>query len=452
MIFLLIAPFLAALIATILPNKKLAIALSLIPLALLLFVNIGSEVKLDWIPSLAIDFHLKIDPLALLFLYLTAIIIPISLYTANGGFGLILLLQGLLIGFFTSRNLFLFTLFWEAMLLPLYFLIGYYGKANRMEASIKFLIYMFAGSILMVAAVLAIYFFGPKTFDLDALAHLSIPYAPWICAVFLLAFAVKTPLFPFHGWLPDTYYEASTAGTILLSALLSKAGIYGIVRISLELFPSLMKEWSPWLLSLAIAGVFYGGLAAWRQTDFKRLIAYSSLSHVNFILAGLFIWNETAHSGALLQSINHGITITALFLVASWLENRLGTTSMQGVSGLAAFTPTLCWYTLFFVLASVAVPGTNNFVGELMILFGLFVQKPFVAAFLTLSIILSVLYMLRWMRLTYFGPPVGQEMRDMGTQEKLMALGLCALILWIGIYPTPFLKLTQAAAEKIGVL
>jgi NADH-quinone oxidoreductase subunit M len=454
MIPLFIIPFIAALIVLLMPSKRLALLLSLLPLAQLLSSPI-QEVNLNWLPTLGIQFHLKADPLALVFLYLTAVIIPVTLLQKkpplpNLFYGLVLLLQGLLIGFFTSQNLFLFLLFFEAMLLPLYFIIGYWGKEKRKVAALTFLLYMIAGSVLMIAAILSLYFLGPNTFELDALASATLPYAPWICAIFLLAFAVKTPLFPFHGWLPDTYYEASTAGTILLSALLSKAGIYGILRICLPLFPSVMQAWSPWLLALAIAGVFYGGLAAWWQNDYKRLIAYSSLSHVNFILAGLFVWSETAHSGAILQSVNHGVTIAALFLAAGWLESRIGTTRMEGIGGLAKYTPMLCWFTLFFVLASVAVPGTNNFVGELMILFGLFVQRPYVGAFLTLTVILSVIYMLRWMRLVYFGPPIEQPAYDLQSKEKLIALVLAAIILWIGIYPTPVLKLTKTAAEKIG--
>ena len=212
-----------------------------------------------------------------------------------------------------------------------------------------------------------------------------------------------------------------------------------------------MKAWSPWLLGLAIAGVFYGGLAAWRQRDFKRLIAYSSFSHVNFILAGLFIWSQTAQSGAILQSINHGLTITALFLVAGWLEERLGTREISQGSGLTKYMPKLAWWTLFFVLASVAVPGTNSFVGELMILYGLFVKHPWTASFLVLSIILSVMYMLRWLEKVYFGNPslLRKSFLDIQGKEVCLALVLAALILWIGIYPTPFIKLTQSAAEKI---
>lgn len=445
--------------------KAAAVTMSLFPLAMLLYGLtgwIGAQIQHAWIPALSIEFYLKVDALSLLFLYLTAVIIPIALLAVNSEkvaapnmfYGLVLLLQGLLIGFFTARDLVVFTIFWEAMLLPLYFMINLWGGPKRQAASLKFLIYMIAGSVLMVAAVLALYLAdGGNSFNLDLLATISVkaPHAVWLFAIFAFAFAVKTPLFPFHAWLPDAYCQASTPATILLAGLLSKAGIYGFLRIGLELFPTFMKAWSPLLLGLAIAGVFYGGLAAWMQRDFKRLIAYSSFSHVNFILTGLFIWDHTAQTGAILQALNHGITITALFLTAGWLEDRLGFTAIGPVSGLAKFLPQLCWLTLFFVLSSVALPGLNNFVGELLIFFGLFGQHPWLTAFLALSVILSVIYMLRFMQKIYFEEPsfFKESWVDIKAKEIAIALPLVVLILWIGIYPSPVLKQIQPATEKI---
>lgn len=471
LMWLFVIPLLCAMVAFIIPVlkgrklKSLALVMSLFPLAILIYGHmnwIGSQVNYAWFPALSIEFHLSIDALSLVFLYLTAIIIPVSilavhssnLVNANVFYGLVLLLEGLLIGFFTARDLVVFTIFWEAMLLPLYFIINLWGGPRRQYASLKFLIYMIAGSVLMVVAVLALYFAeGATTFNLDALAKISssTPHAAWLCGIFLFAFAVKTPLFPFHAWLPDAYCEAPVAGTILLSALLSKAGIYGVLRIGIGLFPSIMMEWSPLLLGLAIAGVLYGGLAAWMQNDYKRLIAYSSFSHVNFILAGLFVWSQTAQSGAILQALNHGVTIAALFLVAGWLEERIGTTTFGQVSGLCKFMPQLCWLTLFFVLSSVALPGLNNFVGEIMILFGIFGQHPWLAAILGLTVILSVIYMLRWMQKVYFEAPsfFQESWVDIKGKEIAVAMPLIALILWIGIYPAPVIKEIQPATEKI---
>lgn len=470
LMWLFIIPFIASIIVFSLPfistkaMKMIGFILSLIPLALLIYNHshwIGSQVEYPWFPAISISFYLSVDSLSLVFLYLTAIVIPISILSVqreqlsfpNVLFGLILLLQGLLIGFFTARDLAIFVFFFEAMLLPLYFIINLWGGPGRQTAALEFLIYMIAGSALLIAAVLFLYsanvsMNGASTFNIDVLSKIShlAPHSAWLGAIFALAFAVKTPLFPFHAWLPNAYYEASTAGTILLSALLSKAGIYGFLRIGIELFPNLLKEWSPLLLGLAIVGVFYGGLAAWMQKDFKRLLAYSSFSHVNFILVGAFVWSETAHTGAILQAFNHGITITALFLVAGWLQARIKSTKIKQVSGIAKFLPHLCWLTLFFVLSNVALPGTNNFVGELLILFGLFGHHPWLTAFLGLTVVLSVMYMLRWMQDTYFGPPTffQDSWIDIRAKEIAIALPLVALILWVGIYPSPMLKQIQS--------
>lgn len=465
-------PFMMSLAAFLFPPvsprifKGIAFFMSLIPLGILLYGHgnwLGMSIHYPWVTPLSIAFYLHVDSLSIIFLYLVALIIPISmlamqskgLYLPNVFYGLVLLLQGLLIGFFTARDLALFTFLWESMLLPLYFIVNLWGGDKRESASLKFIIYMIAASALMVAAVLAL-FFVKSTFDLDALAGISshLPYAPWLCIIFLLAFAVKTPLFPFHIWLPDVYCQAPTAGTILLSALLSKAGIYGILRIGFELFPDLMKNWSPFLLALAIVGVFYGALVAWVQKDFKRLIAYSSLSHVNFILVGIFVLTQVAHEGAILQALNHGITITALFLVAGWLEERIGTRLIGKISGMAKFLPHLCWLTLFFVLASVALPGTNNFIGELLILFGLFDVHPWVGAFLGLSIILSVIYMLRWMQKVYFEEPgfYKESWIDITGKELAIALPLVLLVIWIGVYPAPILKQIEPIVEKSHVV
>lgn len=471
---LFLVPFIASLVVFMFPTqakayatntKAAAVILSLLPLAMLLYWHsswLGSSVMYPWLSPLNINFHLAIDPLTLVFLYLTAIIIPISLLATpsnsvespNTFYGLVLLLEGLLIGFFTARDLVVFTIFWESMLLPLFFIIANWGGQKRQSAALKFLVYMIAGSALMVAAVLALYFTS-STFNFDTLSKVAenAPYAPWIFAVFLLAFAVKTPLFPFHAWLPDAYCQAPTGGTILLSAILSKAGIYGILRIGIGFFPKFMTEWGTPLLVLAVIGVLYGGLAAWVQMDFKRLLAYSSFSHVNFILAGLFVWNQIAHEGAVLQALNHGVTIAALFLVAGWLEERLGSTSFSRFGGVAKFLPHLCWLTLFFVLSSVALPGMNNFIGELMILFGIFTKNPLFTVVLGLTVILSVIYMLRWMQKVYFEVPRYSESAgtDIRAKEMAIALPLIFLVLWVGIYPSPILNILAPSYASTNI-
>lgn len=451
--------------------KPIALLLSLVPLFLLLYRHeawTGLHINYNWIPQLSIRFHLSIDSISLLFLYLTSIIIPLAILISprtshpypQAYYGLILLLQGLIIGFFTARDLVLFTFFYEAMLIPVYFLIVEWGGPLRLSAGLKFLVYMVAGSALLIAAILGLYtastltgHSGVGTFDIDYLTQIAstLPHANVLCAIFLLAFAVKTPLFPFHAWLPDAYCQASTPVTILLSALLSKAGIYGFLRVALPLFPDTILTWAPWLLALSVTGVFYGALEAWKQNDFKRLVSYSSFSHVNFILVGLFALSQTAETGAILQAFNHGITIAALFMVAGWLEERLHTTQMESFGGLAVYFPHLCWITLFFVLASVALPGTNNFVGEIIIFFGLFGKNPWLAAFLALSVIISVVYMLRWMQTLYFGPSVTAQVGwiDIGWKKILVSLPLILIVLWVGIYPAPILENLKPAVTKL---
>jgi len=465
---LFLTPFTMAALLLMLPLpsekilKRVAIAFSAIPLILLTQSShwIGADVNYNWMPTLSIRFHLSVDTLSLIFLYLTSFIIPFSLIAHSKShpfprlfYTLVLTLQGLLIGFFTAADLVLFTIFWEAMLLPLYFIINLWGEKKYPLAAMKFLIYMIAGSFLMIAAVLFLYF-NPvnqsATFDIKSLAAIAelSPHATLIAIIFLLAFAVKAPLFPFHGWLPDAYCAAPVSGTILLSAILSKAGIYGILRIGIPFFPTLIHQWGPVLLGFAITGVLYGALAAWVQNDFKRLLAYSSFSHVNFILVGLFIWSDLAHTGAIIQTINHAVTITGLFLVASYLEKEIKTTSIMDMSGVASSLPRLCWLTLFFVLAAVAVPGTNNFVGELLIFLALFNQNiPWLTPLLGLSIILSVVYMLRWMQKSFFGPaaPSNKHYVDIQTKQMLITLPLIIMILWVGIYPAPFLSMARDA-------
>lgn len=419
--------------------KRWAFLLSLIPLMALVSMNgLGAEYHRAWFSALNIDLHFRVDSLSLVFLYLTAIIIPFCIMVDQArGSLLILAVQWLLIAFFTARDLVLFTFFWEAMLIPVYFLINLRGDRAQRDASMRFLIYMIAGSVLMIAGVLAIYV-RAGTFDLDKLMGGTYPH--WVALTFFLAFAVKTPLIPFHGWLARVYNAAPISGTIVLAALLSKAGIYGFMRIGWELFSYNMRARTPLLLGFAIAGVFYGALAAWKEDNYKKIIAYSSLSHVNFILVGVFVWNLFSREGAVLQAFNHGITITALFMVAWFLQQRIDTTYL-GAYGLAKIMPKLAWLTLFFVLASVALPALNNFVGELLILLGLFQYNIWLAVLLTLSIIFAVMYMLRYMQNLYFGPLGRVSGPDITLKEMGMLTPLMALILVLGLYPAPLLQI-----------
>ena len=442
-------------------KKEIAFLFSLSTLFILLYSGSSifyQDINIPWFKALSIDFHLKVDQLSLLFLYLTAIIFPIVILSVKSRedssslYGLILALQTFLVIFFTARDLVVFTLFWEATLLPIYFILTLSGGQGRTEsrtenrkmAALKFIVYMIAGSFLLVAALLSLYFsaasqLGTGSFDIDVLKNFAdaLPQATLLFTIFLLAFAVKTPLFPFHAWLPDAYTEASTAGTIILSAVLSKMGIYGMFRIGFELFPSHIETVAVYALPLAIFSVLYGAIAAWMQNDYKRLIAYSSFSHVNFIVAGFFVPSIIGHTGALLQVLNHGVIITGLFLVASFLEDRIQTRALYEHRGLAKYLPRLCWLTLVFILASVSLPGTNNFIGELLIFIGIFEVHPYYTPVLGLSIILSAVYSLRYMQLNFFGKDlvVAPPYSDIGAKEMLLVAPLIIIIFLIGIYP-----------------
>ena len=434
-------------------RKEIAFLFSLSTLFILVYSGTSifyQDINIPWFKALSIDFHLKVDHLSLLFLYLTAIIFPIVILSVKSRedssslYGLILALQTFLVIFFTARDLVVFTLFWEATLLPIYFILTMFGGEGRKMAALKFIVYMIAGSFLLIVAVLSLYFsaasqLGTGSFNLDVLKNIAdaLPQATLLFTIFLLAFAVKTPLFPFHAWLPNAYTEATTAGTIILSAVLSKMGIYGMFRIGSEFFPSHIQAVAVYALPLAIFSVLYGAIAAWMQKDYKRLIAYSSFSHVNFIVAGFFVPSLIGHTGALLQVLNHGVIITGLFLVASFLEDRIQTKALYAHRGLAKYLPRLCWLTLVFILASVSLPGTNNFIGELLIFIGIFAVHPWYTPVLGLSIILSVVYSLRYMELNFFGKDVKEppSFSDIGAKEMLIVAPLVIIIFLIGIYP-----------------
>lgn len=466
LLLLLLLPFVFSLVLALLPKgsgrfvKIIAFIFSLVPLALLASFHDtwhSALINEPWIHALSVNFHLSVDTLSLIFLYIVAILTPFTILITRSEdyenssyfYALIMLTQGLLIAFFTSRDLVLFTFFYEAMLFPLYFIIATWGGENRKDAAVKFLLYMFAGSILLIAGVLAVYFlYG--TFDIDLIATEAgskgiVPYLGWIAAPFILAFAVKTPLFPFHGWLRESYTQAPWGGTILLSAILSKAGIYGFLRVGKDIFPHYFEQGNFILLSLAVIGVLYGAFAAWSEKDFKALLAYSSFSHVNFILAGVFAASSVAHYGAVLQSLNHALTITSLFLVAAFLAYQLKSTLLAKGGGIAKLMPKLCWFTFFFVLSSVALPGLNNFIGEVLILFGVFSLSPILGVMLGLSIIFSVVYMLRYMKDLYFGPlkTTVQDIRDLSLHEILILIPLIVLIITLGLYPMPILTEIQ---------
>lgn len=438
-------------------NKKwIAVFFSLSPLLILFFKQqevLSHEIRMLWFQPLSIYFYLKVDFISFLFMLVTIIVTTSALLSIKSEsilhFSLILILEAILLLFFMAKDLALFTLLFEASLLPMFFILLLFGDKEKSKIALQFILYMVAGSCLMILASLSLYFaaektLGVATFDMDLLKKISeqVPESYWIFIIFLVAFLVKTPIFPIHAWLPDVYTEASTSGSILLAGILSKLGIYGLFRIGEGFFPHHMQDVSKMVILLAIFTVLYAGVAAWMQKDSKRLIAYSSFSHVNFILVGVFLQNEIGKEGALLQVFNHGVTITGLFLVASFLEERIHTRTLTNHLGLVESLPRLCWLTLLFVLSSIALPSTGNFIGELLIFFALFDKSPILVPLLGLSIILSVIYMLRYMELNFFGHDVKSKhlLNDLNWKEVSLLIPLLFLIFFVGIYPELLLK------------
>jgi NADH-quinone oxidoreductase subunit M len=419
----------------------------------------------SWIPEIGIGYHIGIDGISLLLVLLTTSLIPLLLLAPWDAIReryktfsiMVLLLETAVIGVFVSLDLVLFYVFWEAMLIPMYFLIGIWGGERRSYAAIKFFLYTMATSVLMLIAIIVLYFASSAgTFDWMVLQAFPLDHTLelWLFAAFAAAFAVKIPLWPLHSWLPDAYSEAPTTGTILLAALMSKAGLYGLLRFGVGLFPNAAIELAPYLLTLSLIGVIYGALVAAAQRDLKRLIAYSSLSHLGLVAIGLFAFSALATTGSVLQMVNHGIVISALFWTLAILMGRFGVRGLDDLGGLMRIMPRLTAIFLVFLLAAVALPGTNGFVGEFLILLGVFMTEYRIYAILGASIaILTAIYMLWMAQKVFHGPTtMGQteRVRDLHAREVVLLAPLVALILWIGVYPKPLLdRISPAVGEFI---
>lgn len=390
--------------------------------------------------NLGIWWDFDVVPLSYVFCALTLFATCVSIYSVAPNrlershlfYGLLFMGQGLLLSFFCTKDLFMFMVFWECMLLPAFIMLLIWG--NR-SVAMRFMLYMFAGSCLMIAAVAAVLATG-GSMDMRALSFDG-EHGLLIAAIFFAAFAVKTPLFPFHGWLPETYSTAPTPATIFLSSILSKAGIYGFLMVFTG--ANIVFIWNYYFefATVAVAGVLYGAICALRQKDFKTLLAYSSLSHVNFILLSCPVAGSDV---TVMAAINHSITIAALFLLVAFLETRVGSTEFGAGKGLAKVMPRLTWLGLTFVASSIALPGTNTFVSEFYILFYTFQASPVLGVIAGLSVILSAAYMLRFFRKIFFGEykaPTQGHLTDLGLRPLVFGLALTALIVLLGFYPRP---------------
>jgi NADH-quinone oxidoreductase subunit M len=427
------------------------------------------EQSLPWIPSLGVQYHVGIDGISLFLVLLTTVLTPIAILSSwhsiekrvREYYLFMLMLETGMIGVFVALDLFLFYVFWEVMLVPMYFLIGVWGGQRRIYAAVKFFLYTMVGSVLMLVAIIALYFLnGATTFDFPSiLANLqsgNLALNPsqqyWLFLAFFFAFAIKVPLFPLHTWLPDAHVEAPTAGSVILAGVLLKMGTYGIVRFCLPMFPEATRELTPFISLLAVVGIVYGALVAMVQTDIKKLVAYSSVSHLGFVVLGIFALNEQGLQGAMYQMLNHGISTGALFLLVGMIYDRRHTRLIDEFGGLADPLPVFSTIFMIVTFSSIGLPMLNGFVGEFLILLGAFNANVTFAVVATSGVILSAVYMLWMYQRVIFGEvtnPKNKKLVDLDFREKLILLPLVALIFWMGIYSESFLRKMDTSVNQV---
>jgi NADH-quinone oxidoreductase subunit M len=471
-------PLLGVLLLVFLPRKNhqllklatLGISLVQFGLSLILWFRFDSATaamqfteRHDWLPQYGIGYLLGLDGFSLLLVLLTTFLTPICVlatwedikHRVKEFMICILALMSGMIGVFVALDLFLFYVFWEVMLIPMYLLIGVWGNpARRVYAAIKFFLFTMFGSLLMLVAILVLYFHhgkvtGVYTFDLLQLYGLSIPFNMqfWMFLAFGLAFAIKVPMFPFHTWLPDAHTEAPTVGSVILAAVLLKMGTYGFLRFNMPLFPEAAYYFVPLFSILALIGIVYGALVCLVQKDLKRLIAFSSVSHLGFVMLGLFTFNIQGVQGGLIQMINHGLSTGALFLIVGMIYERRHTRMIADFGGLSTPMPVFAAIFMIVTLSSIGLPGLNGFVGEFLILLGAFKENKIYATIGASGVILAACYMLWMFQRVMFGEctnPKNQGLQDLSGREIFILAPLLLFIVWIGVYPNTFLNKTEA--------
>jgi NADH-quinone oxidoreductase subunit M len=413
-----------------------------------------------WIERFGIRYTLGMDGISLVMVLLSSFITVIALLVSWKGikeriplyFALLLAMEAGIQGVFLSLDLFLFYLFWEAMLIPMFFLIGIWGHGRRVYSAVKFFLYTFFGSLLMLVAIISLYLMhgaqtGSYTFSLTQLIHTAVPYGVslWLYGAFLFAFAIKFPLFPLHTWLPDAHTDAPTAGSVILASLLLKTGAYALIRFGYPLFPDAARAFTPLLYAGAVFGISYGAWVAFAQQDMKRLVAYSSVSHMGFVALGIAAWSPVALSGALLQMVNHGVTTGALFAIVGMLDERTGSREIATYGGIWGKVPVLSFFFLLFCMASAGLPGLNNFVGEFLVLVGTFRVSPLAAVGAFLGIVLTLIYTVRLVQEILFGKenkPL--PLSDLSLREGGVLALLAIAAVYLGVHPGPVLELIKA--------
>jgi NADH-quinone oxidoreductase subunit M len=422
-----------------------------------------------WMTSPPIRYHLGVDGLSFLLILLSAFLTPLAVLASWSGikrrvkeFHLFLLvLEAGTIGVFASLDLILFFIFWEAMLIPMYFLIGVWGHERRVYAAAKFILYTMAGSALMLVGILYLYNLPDVgVFDYEAILRLlstgavmlSGPTQTWLFLAFFVAFAIKVPMFPFHTWLPDAHTEAPTAGSVILAGVLLKMGTYGMLRFCLPLFPLASREFAPLIVVLAIIGILYGALVAMVQPDLKRLVAYSSVAHLGFIVLGIFALNTNGVEGAMYQMFSHGVSTGALFILVGLLYDRRHTRLIKEFGGLATSIPIFSAFFMIVALSSLGLPMLNGFVGEFLIILGAFQRHAGYAALAAVGVVLTAVYLLWMYQRVFFGEVTSERncrLPDCNGREKLILVAIVLVILWMGIYPQPFLRRLDSSVARV---
>lgn len=452
--------------------KKIALGAALLELALALYAaftlplqsgNAADMISLGWIPSLGINYAVGMDGISMLLVLLTAALVPLIISSSGDSdrpkwfFALILFMQMALVGVFTALDGFLFYIFWELALIPIYFICLGWGAEGRERITFKFFLYTLTGSLIMLVALVYLYLQTPgeHSFALQALMQAGHEQSSSIQSLLFwglfLAFAIKIPIFPFHTWQPDTYTNAPTGGTMLLSGIMLKMGIYGVIRWLLPIVPDGVAEWSDTAIVLCIAGIIYASLIAMVQKDLKRLIAYSSIAHVGLIAAGCFALNAQGMQGAMMQMLSHGINVVGLFYIVYLIEQRTGSRMLDELGGVRSISPVFATVFMIVMLGSVALPMTNGFVGEFLLINGVFQVSGIFAALAGLTIILGAVYMLTAYRKTMLGELQGATVNfpELNSGEKWILYPVVALILLFGIYPKPLLDMSAPAVELL---
>ena len=419
--------------------------------------------NISWISSLGVRYNVGLDGISILLVLLTTVLVPVILLSSFNReyknpalfYSLILVMQFALIGVFSALDGFLFYMFWELALIPIYLICLIWGGQNRFRITLKFFIYTLFGSLLMLVALIWLWYQTPgtHTFDLAAFysLNLSSSQQSWIFWALFLAFAIKMPIFPFHTWQPDTYVDSPTPGTMLLSGIMLKMGIYGVLRWLLPIVPQGLDAWGLTVIVLSVTGIIYASLIAMTQKDFKRMIAYSSIAHVGLISSGIFSLTHQGIQGGVIQMISHGIVVVGLFFIAEIINSRMGTGDMSKLGGIRNHAMQFSTYFFIVLLASVGLPLTSGFVGEFLLINGIFQYNPIIAGIAGLTIILGAVYMFRAFQKISLGESNNQTMKfaDLNTREKGVLIPLVIMIFWIGIYPDTLLKIAGPSVEAL---